>query len=71
MDDLPVAVYDNKADALLEAGRIAGDELDGMPTAAIRRVYDTDCSTPCNVCVVEFRGGKPFRLMGSVEFAGV
>ena len=70
MDDLPVAVYDNKKDALFEAKRIAGDNLNGMPTEAIRKVYSTDCSTPCVVCVVEFREGKPIRLMGSVAFIG-
>jgi len=67
MDDLPVALFAGRDDALLECGRIAGG--DGMPTEEIRQVYNTDCSTPVQVCVVEFENGKPVRRIGSIELA--
>lgn len=54
MDDLPLYITDDKDKAFAFA-----DRTRAMPTNRIREVYGTDCSTPCNVCVVTFQRGRP------------
>jgi hypothetical protein len=68
MDDLPIGLYADRDEALLECGRIGGSPDNGMPTKEIRDVYETDCSTPVSVCVVRFVNGKPVEVIGSIAF---
>lgn len=49
MDDLPVKLFDNETAAFDFA-----NGLDGEPGEHIRKVFQTDCSTPNCVSVVEF-----------------
>ena len=67
-EDLPVGLYADLREALLECDRIGDSLATGMPTEEIRRVYKTDCSTPVSVCVVHFANGKPVEVIGSIAF---
>ena len=67
MDDLPVRVFPHtkrgRAAALCFAGA-----LKPMPEKNIRRVFNTDCSTPCQAAVVEFVEGVPVEIIGSINY---
>jgi hypothetical protein len=54
MDDLPITL----CETLEQAEKIARN-VEKMPNDWIRAVYNSDCSMPCNVSVVEFRHGQP------------
>lgn len=57
MDDLPVGLFATRQEAVEYA-----DAHPEMPTEAELDVFPTDCSTPCNLSVVEFRGGMPVKI---------
>lgn len=67
MDDLPIGLFPHTAKGKAEACIFAG-ETKPMPTAKIRKVLGVDCSTPVCVSVVEFVGGKPVGVIGSIDF---
>lgn len=54
MDDLPIRLCGTKK----QAEKVA-NETSEMPADEIRRVFSTDCSTPCNVSIVTYRKGHP------------
>jgi len=64
--DLPVALFANGDDAIRECDRIAAG--DGMPTEEIRDIYGTECASPVEVVVVEFRDGTPVASDGNHSF---
>lgn len=57
MDDLPIGLFATHPEAMALAKRQRG-----MPTVAMRNVFDTDASTPCCVSICEFRDGVPLGL---------
>ena len=54
MDDLPIRLCQDRT----EAEKVA-NETEEMPTDEIRKILSTDCSTPCNVSIIEFVDGRP------------
>lgn len=63
MDDLPIGLYETYERAM----RI-GRGVSEMPTASIRDLFQTDCSTPVCVKVVQFQGGVPVAIHLVKEF---
>jgi len=63
MDDLPVRFFATH----FAACRFA-QSLSGEPDKAIRDLFNTDCSTPVCVKVVEFRDGAPLAMDLVKEF---
>lgn len=54
MDDLPVRLCATREEALIYAKK-----LNPMPSKRLCKVFQTDCSTPVAVEVVEFKDGVP------------
>lgn len=54
MDDLPVGLFATERAAVRFA-----ESLKPKPTSAVRRMFQTDCSTPLCVKVVPFVKGRP------------
>lgn len=63
MDDLPIGLFGTYQQAARK-----GRSLLGMPTDAIRELYNTDCSSPVCVKIVEFNLGVPVRVLLVKEF---
>ena len=62
MDDLPLAFITDESEAILFAGKVKP-----MPTEKIRKVFQTDCSTPICVAVWQFIDGLPVGQVGSYD----
>lgn len=54
MDDLPIGLFRTVKEAIEFADAASFD-----PTPEQREVFNTDCSTPCCINVVQFVDGKP------------
>lgn len=67
MDGIPVRLFPHTKKGRQDACVFAG-KLDPMPTAKVRKVLETGCSTPACVWIVEFIGGEPVGSIGSIEY---
>lgn len=65
MDDLPIGLFATRGEADEFASKVRP-----MPTAAMRRVFNTDCSTPVGVSITRFRLGKPDSRKMVRQFEG-
>ncbi len=63
MDDLPVGLFRSESGAMNFAAT-----LGPMPTAAIRKVFSTDASTPICVNITEFVKGVPVATRRVKDF---
>ena len=56
MDDLPIRLFSTEHEAVDFA-----QSVDEMPNTEVRKVFNTDASTPVSVFVTEFYDGVPVR----------
>jgi hypothetical protein len=63
MDDLPVALFPTKAEAVDFA-----DSLEEMPSEEIQQLFRLDSTTPISVAIVEFSGSRPIHVCFARSF---